>query len=392
MSADRLDDLIAHLRTALDAARAPIGSARWRVRIGVTNKENGLPFVADHPRRQIVRRRVFAHHAGGDDENLPAAQFHFFRLALFENNELQRLVQLQVRVLAVRPVRLQIVNFREHPAQPTDVNRLFLQFSRAHQQRQERQHFLRAAQRERRNQHASLALERAVNRHYEPFNFAFARKTRRRGAAAARGFHDEHVGFHVLKPGRAQKGLVVKAHISSVKQGFLFPANQDARRAERVAGVKKFQRRGRPSRARLVERRPFDFAIVFEALELGREIVHLVVRVERIFADAQFVALARHHVHRIVQHTLDDESNSARSSAREPRGSAGTPPAARRRDRDGNAKSQSRPPRLARPCRTSATLRGLRASGACRRPAKCGARPAPPAMRSRRCPRPGSGW
>ena len=99
----------------------------------------------------------------------------------------------------------------------------------------------------------------------------------------------------------------MKANVTGVKQRFLFAANQDARRTERVAGVEKFQRRRRPPRARLVERRPFDFAIVFEALELRREVVHLVVRVERIFADAQLVALARHHVHRIVQHALDDE-------------------------------------------------------------------------------------
>jgi hypothetical protein len=31
------------------------------------------------------------------------------------------------------------------------------------------------------------------------------------------------------------------------------------------------------------------------------------VRVERIFADAEFIALPRHHVHGIMQHALDDE-------------------------------------------------------------------------------------
>ena len=39
----------------------------------------------------------------------------------------------------------------------------------------------------------------------------------------------------------------------------------------------------------------------------GRDFIHLVVRVERIFPDAQLVALARHDVHRIVQHALDEK-------------------------------------------------------------------------------------
>ena len=179
-------------------------SAR-RVRIGVADKENGLPLIPNHAQGEIVRRRVFAHHAGSNDKNPPAAQFHFFRLAFFQDNEFQRFVQLQIRVLAVRAVRLQIIDFREHAPQAADVNRLGLQFPRAHQQRQQRQHFLRAPQRERRDQHATFAFERVMNGRDQPFDFTFARKSRRRDPVAAGGFHDQHVGLHVFKPRRAQE-------------------------------------------------------------------------------------------------------------------------------------------------------------------------------------------
>ena len=106
----------------------------------------------------------------------PPLSFMFSAWPFSSTMKLQRLVQLQVRVLPVRAVRLQVVNFREHAAQPADVNRLLLQFSLAHQQRQQRQHFLRAAQRKRRNQHAALAFERVVDGRHQPLDFAFARE------------------------------------------------------------------------------------------------------------------------------------------------------------------------------------------------------------------------
>ena len=148
-------------------------SAR-RVRIRIADKENGLPLVANHACREIMRGGVFAHHAGGEHKDPSAAQFHFFGLTFFEHDELQRLVQLQIHVLAVSPVRFEVVYLREHTPQPADINRLRFQFARAHQQRQQRQHFLCAAERERRNQQAALAFKRVMNCRHQPFNFIFA--------------------------------------------------------------------------------------------------------------------------------------------------------------------------------------------------------------------------
>jgi hypothetical protein len=79
-----------------------------------------------------------------------------------------------------------------------------------------------------------------------------------------------------------------------------------------VARVKKFQRRRRLPDPRLVISLPFHLAVVFKTLEVRRDFVQLVVRVERVFADAQLVALARHHVHRIVQHAFHEQITQLR--------------------------------------------------------------------------------
>ena len=141
----------------------------------------------------------------------------------------------------------------------------------------------------------------------EAFDFGFAGEAGRDGAVAARGFHDEHVGFHVFKTRAFQDGLVVETNVAGVEERLFLAAHHDAGRAERVAGVVKFQRGRGKTGAGFVEGGPFDFAVVFEALKERRDVVHFVVGEERIFLDAQFVALAGHDVDGVVQHALDDE-------------------------------------------------------------------------------------
>ena len=71
-------------------------AAARRVGVGVADKEDGLPLVADHADGEVVGGGVLAHHAGGDDKDASAGEFHFFGLALFEHDEIEGLVQLQV--------------------------------------------------------------------------------------------------------------------------------------------------------------------------------------------------------------------------------------------------------------------------------------------------------
>src|SRR6185295_17707119 len=103
---------------------------------GVTDKEDGLAFVTGHAHGEVVGGGVFRHHPGGEHEDASAAELHYFALALFEHDEIVRFVKLQVRVLAVRAVGFEIVDFGEHAAQSADVNRLPFQFPLAHQQRE----------------------------------------------------------------------------------------------------------------------------------------------------------------------------------------------------------------------------------------------------------------
>ena len=58
-------------------------------------------------------------------------------------------------MLAVGAVRFEVVDFGEHAAQAADVDGLRLEFARAHEQGEQREDFLRAAQREGGDEHAS---------------------------------------------------------------------------------------------------------------------------------------------------------------------------------------------------------------------------------------------
>ena len=100
-----------------------------------------------------MRGGVFAHHAGRDDEQSPAGEAHGLRLAFFEHGEIQGVVQLQLRVLAIGAMRFEVVNFGEHAAKAADEDLLARLFSALHEQREQREDFLRAPEREGGNQH-----------------------------------------------------------------------------------------------------------------------------------------------------------------------------------------------------------------------------------------------
>ena len=53
------------------------------VGISVTDEEDGLLFVPDHPQSQIMRGGLFAHHPGREDEEASAGELHFIELAFF---------------------------------------------------------------------------------------------------------------------------------------------------------------------------------------------------------------------------------------------------------------------------------------------------------------------
>src|SRR2546425_530847 len=84
-----------------------------RVSVGVTDEENGLALVADHAGGEVVGGGVFAHHAGREDKNASAGEAHLLQLSGFKNDQVERLSQLEVAVVAVGAVRFEVVDFRE---------------------------------------------------------------------------------------------------------------------------------------------------------------------------------------------------------------------------------------------------------------------------------------
>ena len=99
----------------------------------------------------------------------------------------------------------------------------------------------------------------------------------------------------------------MKANIAGVKNGLRLAAHEDARRTEGMAGVEKLQRGRRRTPAVFPGRGPLDGAVVFQALESLGDSLDLFMRVEWVFVDARFLALAEHHIDRIVQHAFDEE-------------------------------------------------------------------------------------
>ena len=288
-------------------------------------------------------------------------------------------------------VGFQVVDFGEDAAQAADVNRLRLEFAFAHHHGQQGEDFLGAPQGEGGNQDRAAAVEHALDGLAEALDFRLAREAGRERTVAARGFHDQHVGLHVLEPGAPQDGLVMEANVAGVEEGFLPAADHDAGGAERVAGVVELQRGREEAGAGLVKGGPIDLAVVFEALEAGGQVVHLVVAVEGILFEAQFVALALHDVDGVVQHAFDEEvaqlGHQDMGLGKVAQGDRQRPDMIVMAMGDGDGvhllvldqviERQARP--------------GPRAGDACRRPSAAGVPPFPRTRRWRRCPCPGSG-
>ena len=77
-----------------------------------------------------------------------------------------------------------------------------LELARAHEEGEKGENFLGASEGEGGDEHGPLAGEDVVKLIGEALNLRFPCETHRRGAVATGGFHDEHVGLHVLEAGR----------------------------------------------------------------------------------------------------------------------------------------------------------------------------------------------
>ena len=203
-------------------------SAAGRIRVCVADEEDGLFLVACHANGEVVCGGVFTHHAGGDDEDASAGEFHFLHLTGVEDDEVQRFVQLEIGVIAVRAVRFEIVNLGEHATESADVDRLLFEFAVAYEQGEQCQDFLSATERERRDHHATFFLDGFMDGGDETVHFSGASDAFGNDFVPARGFHDEHVSFDAIETRGAENGLIVKANVAGVEHGCLLAAQHDA--------------------------------------------------------------------------------------------------------------------------------------------------------------------
>src|SRR5207247_10310020 len=140
---------------AQDKGSARLGGlepSAGRVGVGVTDEENRLALVAGHAGGEVVGGGVFAHHAGGDDKDASAGKPHLINLPGFENDQVERLSQLEVAVVAVGAVGFEVVDLREDAPQAANVDRLPFQLPGVHAHGEQGQDFLRQAQRQAGNQ------------------------------------------------------------------------------------------------------------------------------------------------------------------------------------------------------------------------------------------------
>lgn len=248
-----------------------------------------------------------AHHAGCDNKNFTAGEFHFIELSWFEDLEVEHFSEHEVGVLAMGAVRLEIVNFGEDTSEAADIKRLAGDFAFEHEEMKLGENFLVATEGEDRDENTAAAGEDTLDALGEALGLGFAGDAGNAAAIAAGCFHNEDVGIDILEARGFEDGLVVEADITCVEESLLVAANHEAGGAEGMAGIEELEGGGREAGAGFVESGPIDLAIIFVTLEKMGGIVDLLVGVEGVFVDAEFVALADHYVDGIVEDALDQE-------------------------------------------------------------------------------------
>src|ERR1043166_8450045 len=92
-----------------------------RIRIGIADEKDRLPFVGRHSHGHVMSCSVFAHHAGREYKNASATQLHRICLVFVENHEVESFSQAQTRMLTGSAMRFEIVDFREDTPQASNI-------------------------------------------------------------------------------------------------------------------------------------------------------------------------------------------------------------------------------------------------------------------------------
>ncbi len=275
--------------------------------VGVADEEDGLAFVFDHAEGEVMGGGVFAHHAGGEDEDAAAGETELFGLAFLEDDEVKGFVELQLAMLAVGAVGFEVVDLGENAPEAADVDGLRFEAAGVGEEGEEGEDFLGAAEGEGGDQDRGFTFEGGEEGLGEAFDFLFAAEVGGKLAVAAGGLEDEDVGLDVLEPGAFEDRLVAEGDIAGVEERLTVAPDHDAGGAEAVAGVEEFEGGRGVAGAGFGAGGPFDLAVIAEALENGGDVVDFGVGEEGVFADAEFLALAEHDVDGVMEDAFDEE-------------------------------------------------------------------------------------
>ncbi len=270
--------------------------ARGRFGVAVAHEEDTVVHARKHLRGERVRDGVLAHHAAGDEVDV-ARGGHERRLALLRQTvRLDVVAQAVAGLAARRVVRRLVVDHRHLRAEAAEVHGhvgdepLLLEAPDFTQQ------LLALAEREHGDEHGTIVRQHLADAVREAAQLALARVGGVALGAAVRAFHDEHVHPLLREVGARNHRLVVELHVSRVEN-------------RRARGGFELHAAGAEDVPRVVQGgEHLAVAPRAEGLAVGahhpgaRHVVERAVQKEGVLGDALFHALARHHVHRVVQH------------------------------------------------------------------------------------------
>lgn len=274
-------------------------ATRHRIGVGITDKTNRVAGIVEEVAGEHVRGRVLGHHSAG--ERVKVAGIRDQWSPSFAAGQMHAGVaeKLEPPALAAGGPGEPVDDRRQFRAESTEVHRgIPGKQSLLPALVQQEEEFLGLAQGEYRKQHRAPAIEGPAHHGGETFDLGGARVMHRPGRRAARRLHDQDIDRLAGEVRRHAERLILELDISSVEYTFSILAQHHPGAAGDVAGVEKFQGRAP---------REFQLPARAQVAPFSNRFLDIGMGEKRVFLQSEFLALGRHHVHRIVEHGLGEQ-------------------------------------------------------------------------------------
>ena len=278
--------------------------------IAVADEADGVAGIAEKARGEGITGRALDEHTGADDVErvlpgvLASHEFAGRRL----NFEIFDDAAIKLNVLRLAADLVEIIC--EIHAETGRKNREVYQFAEFAGVVDDREDFLHATEREHGNKEGAAALNRVVDAGDQAEHLLGAALAERSFRGAARGFGDNRIKMSGRKTCTFERALIGEKDVTGEKDGAVFVDEFDGGGAGDVAGRVKHD---------------LDFVFgpteVFGLIEIQADhafaaAINFLVRKQRIVGNVGLLALAHHHVGRIVQHALDEHAAGSRHQHR----------------------------------------------------------------------------